>query len=101
MVLWGGERFVAVVQNSNTAIESAISSSRCLLAPNLNNMLSAIVGQCELLSEHKEMTPELTQHVMKITRLVMLMAETINGDECRLIAMANSRAVKPEAVSDC
>ncbi len=80
-------------------LESAISSCVCLPALNLNNMLSAIVGHCELMSEHKDVPPELTHHVMKITRLVMLMAETINSHECSLIA--NDHSGKPQTASDC
>jgi hypothetical protein len=58
----------------------------CVLAHDLNNKLSIIVGECELLSEHDEVTPGCAQRLARIKELAIAMSNRINSSDCRMIA---------------
>jgi hypothetical protein len=57
----------------------------CVLAHDLNNKLSVIVGQCEVLSSHEGVTAECAQRLEKIKELAIAMSKRINGSDCRMV----------------
>jgi hypothetical protein len=58
----------------------------CVLAHDLNNKLSIIVGECELLSEHDGVTPECAHRLARIKDLAIAMSKRINSSDCRMVA---------------
>jgi len=70
----------------------------CVLAHDLNNKLSIIVGECELLSEHDGVTPECAQRLARIKELAIAMSKRINSSDCRMIA-AGEKQRKSTAAS--
>jgi len=63
----------------------------CVLAHDLNNKLSIIVGECELLSEHDGVTPECVQRLTRIKEIAISMSKRINSSDCRMLAAGEEK----------
>ena len=56
----------------------------CMLAHDLRNKLTIIVGQCELLPETTEPNSTSAKRVHEILELAHLIAKRLSGHECRM-----------------
>jgi len=74
------------MQDSEPVGVPAVYDRLCVLSHDLNNKLSIIVGECELLTEHEGVTPECAQRLTRIKELAIAMSKKINGFDCRMIA---------------
>ena len=70
----------------NSFLAVAISDRLCVLAHDFNNMITAIVGQCELLSAHVDAEPESARRLSQIKEMALSMADRLRGHECRMVA---------------
>jgi nitrogen-specific signal transduction histidine kinase len=72
------------VEKTDSVLGQAMNDRLCLLAHELNNALSVIAGNCELLAERAEPGSEGERRLRKIVTLVHTLARRINGHECRM-----------------
>jgi len=79
------------MQDSEPVPLPAAYDRLCILAHDLNNKLSVIVGECELLSQHDEVTPECSRRLTRLKELAISMSKRINGSDCRMIAAGEER----------
>lgn len=66
----------------------------CMLAHDLLNNLSVIVGSCDLLQDQENLENQSTQHVTRIRDTAKSMAERLNHHQCHLAALARSAEVQ-------
>ena len=62
----------------------------CILAHELVNKLSTIVGHCDLSHDPGQTERQLTNHLAKICETAMSMAEKLNHHQCQLAFLARS-----------
>lgn len=61
----------------------------CVLAHNLVNRLSVIIGCCDLIDEGSELTPEDANRLATIRNVAKLMAEELNEHQSELAAVVS------------
>ena len=86
------------MENANTVLDQAIRDRLCILAHDLNNALAAIAGHCELIAEHAEPGSESERRLRQILTIVRVMAERINGHECRMAFAPAPNAIDPDTL---
>ena len=67
----------------------------CILAHELVNKLSVIVGHCDLLTEHVSEDARLLKRLLTIREIAKSMAKDLNDHQCHLDAMAKAAARRP------
>lgn len=68
----------------------------CMLAHDLVNQLSVIVGCCDLLTDPDRPDPDGKKHIQLIRDTAKAMAERLNHEQCHLISIAQSQAIQKE-----
>jgi hypothetical protein len=68
----------------------------CMLAHDLVNKLSVIVGCCDLLTNPERLDPTAEKHVQLIRNTAKSMAERLNHEQCHLVSRAQSEALQKE-----
>lgn len=68
----------------------------CMLAHELVNNLSVIVGRCELLSDLDQPDDERTRHLQAIRETAKSMADRLNHHQCHLASIARTLAIERE-----
>ena len=73
------------MESPNTILDQTVKDRLCVLAHELNNGLSIIAGNCELISQHAELGSECEKRLQTILTVVRSMAQKINRYECRMV----------------
>jgi nitrogen-specific signal transduction histidine kinase len=68
----------------------------CMLAHDLVNKLSVIIGCCDLLNDSDRPDPEDAKHVQRIRDTAKSMAERLSHEQCHLVSVAQSMALRKE-----
>ncbi len=74
------------METPNSILDQALKDRLCVLAHDLNNALSVISGNCELLSQHAEPGSECEKRLETILTVVRQMAQKINAHDCRMVS---------------
>jgi hypothetical protein len=68
----------------------------CILAHDLVNNLSVIVGRCDLMLDPGQLDEQRAKYLSQIRDTAKLMADKLNNHQCQLAALA--RSVAPDRV---
>ncbi len=68
----------------------------CMLAHDLVNKLSVIVGCCDLLIDPGQRDPEGAKHIQRIRDTAKSMAERLSHEQCHLVSIAQSVALRKQ-----
>lgn len=89
-------RTVAVRENGIIMENAKLECSHpiCMLAHELINSLSVIIGHCDLLGDQDQSQDERSRHLIQIRNTAKSMAQKLNHQQCHLALMA--RTVPPQ-----
>lgn len=73
------------MKHSNGGADDGLTDRLCILAHDLNNKLSIIVGNCDLLAEEAKHNVQCAERLARIRDLALSMARQVNGHECRMV----------------
>jgi len=72
----------------------------CMLAHELVNNLSVIVGRCDLLGDPDQSDDERTRHLQAIRQTAKSMADRLNQHQCHLASIARTAAMRRDQLID-
>jgi len=70
----------------------------CMLAHDLLNHLSVIVGHCDLLTEEQDEDSECRKHLLSIREAARSAAADLKKHQCRLDTLLRSGAIESQPV---
>lgn len=72
----------------------------CMLAHDLINKLSVIIGSCDLLTDPGRLDLQGEKHVQLIRATAKSMAERLSHEQCHLVSIAQSTAMRTATFTD-